>query len=381
MTADTATNASDNEAKKALLRAVLRPIGAVSLGLLVVALFIGLSGYNVPQVFSSLFIGATGLQLAPFKVDPFPLAQSLAQTAPLLFTGAAIAFALRAGLFNIGAQGQMVVGAVAAAVVGIWNPTLFGPVHIALCLLAGGLGGGLLGAVAGLLKAYRHVHEVLSTIMLNYIAADAADYLVTHGLKERHSMAPQTVKIAQAAYLHPFVSGSGLNAGLLVAIAAAVGASLIVKYTSLGFRIRTVGESHDAATAAGYNVPWVLTVTMFISGFLAGLAGAVLVLGLEHRYIKDMTGEYGFDGISVALLGGASSVGVTVAALFFGGLTSGAGYMSLQTNVPDSIAIVVQAVVVLFAGARAVPWRGRRFARANTLLFTGVTGREEPPVE
>ncbi len=330
------------------------------MGLLLVALFIGLSGYNVPQAFSALFIGATGLQLVPFKVNLFPLAQSLAQTAPLLFTGAAIAFALRAGMFNIGAQGQMVAGALATAVVGAWDPALLSPLHIVLCLAVGGIAGGLLGAAAGLLKAYRHVHEVLSTIMLNYVAADAADYLVTHGLKERHSMAPQTVKISQAVYLHPLVSGSGLNAGLFVAVVAAVGASLVIKYTSLGFRIRTVGENQEAAAAAGVNVPAVLTTTMFISGLLAGLAGSVLVLGLEHRYIKGMTGTYGFDGISVALLGGASSVGVTVAALFFGGLTSGAGYMSLQTNVPDSIAIVVQAAVVLFAGARTLPWRQRR---------------------
>ncbi len=376
MTANTENRGSQNDSQRTIIRSILRPVGAVTVGLLLVAVFIGASGYNVPQAFSALFIGATGLQLVPFKVNMFPLAQSLAQTAPLLFTGAAIAFALRAGLFNIGAQGQMVGGALATAVVGAWEPSLYSPLHIALCLVAGGIAGGLVGALAGLLKAYRHVHEVLSTIMLNYILADAADYLVTNGLKEQNSMAPQTVKIAHTAYLSPFVSGSGLNAGLLLAFAAAIAVALLIKYTALGFRIRAVGENPDAASASGINVPHVLTTTMFISGFLAGLAGAVLVLGLEHRYIKGMTGTYGFDGISVALLGGASSVGVSIAALFFGGLTSGAGYMSLQTNVPDSIAVVVQAAVVLFAGARALPWRRRQnyTLKANAATIAGADG-------
>ena len=358
----------------------IRPLVSVVVGLLIAALVMQASGYDTRAAYSALWSGATGLegghaqgasQFALGKlnlhVNLYQLAQSLSRVTPLLLTGLAIALGLRAGLFNIGAQGQMTVGALAAAVVGQWGtggakagmaatlyPLLHLPlVHISLVLIAGTLAGGLWGALPGLLKAYRGVHEVISTIMLNYLALNIVTYLVTHNLHDVKSSATQTSMIAPSAMLTPLVAGSNLTAGFALALLMALLVTFLVRRTALGYQIRAVGLGADAARASGVPVARVLVTTLFLSGALAGLAGAIEVMGIHHRYVEGVAGNYGFDGIAVALLGGLGGVAVTLSAFFFGFLAGGADYMETLTNVPNSIAVIVQALVILFAGVRA----------------------------
>ncbi len=357
---------------------LLRPLFAIVCGLGIAALVMQLSGYNVREAYSALFTGATGIepgaargasQIAlgtlpvfsrPYHLNTFLLAQSLAKSTPLLFCGLAIALGLRAGLFNIGAQGQMTVGALAAAFVGQWgigkgDSGTFPPLlHITLVLMAGAAAGALWGALPGLLKAYRGVHEVIATIMLNYVAINATTYFVTHTLKDPNSAAAQSARIAKSAWLAPFVAGSNLTAGFLLALLAAAALAFLIGRTSLGFRIRAVGMGADAAAAAGISVPRTLIVTMALSGALAGLAGGVEVVGVQHRFIQGIASNYGYDGIAVALLGGLGGGGVGLSALFFGALSSGAAHMQTLTDVPDSIAVIVQAIVIIFVGVRYI---------------------------
>lgn len=355
----------------ARLRRAARPLFSVGIGLLLAGIVMQASGYDVRAAYAALWTGATGLRAGPavsshaiplpagpwaLSLDTFTLAQTLARVTPLLFTGLAVALGLRAGLFNIGAQGQMVFGALLAAIIGSQPFSATAPplLLIPLVLLAGAFGGALWGALAGFLKAARGVHEVLATIMLNYIAANIADYLATHGLKDPYSMAAQTPPIARAADLPVLVPGSNLTAGLLLAMAAALGMVFLMRRLALGYAIRAVGLGAEAARANGIPVARTVVLTLALSGALAGMAGAVEVMGVHHRYVQGIAGTYGFDGIAVALLGGLDGFGVILSALFFGALANGAAFMQLKTDVPESIAVLVQAVVILFAGVRYV---------------------------
>ncbi len=325
------------------------------------------SGYNPVEAYAALFQGGTGLKpgapvaltdlaLGGWHLSLYDLAQTLSHVTPLVFTGLSVALGLRAGLFNIGAQGQMVVGAAAASAVGLWGGGAFSPpLHLFLTLGSATAAGALWGAFAGCLKAYRGVHEVISTIMLNYIALNLSFYLINHRLKDTTpgSMTPQSPLLPLSSQLPPLVSGANLSAGVFLALAAAVLVSFLIRKTALGYEIRAVGLGSEAARANGISVEGITIKTMALCGGLAGLAGAVEVMGVQHRFVQGIASSYGYDGISVALLGGLSGVGVLLSGLFFGGLSNGASAMKLIADVPDAIAVIVQAVVVVFVGVRA----------------------------
>ncbi|HLI47557.1 MAG TPA: ABC transporter permease [Chthonomonas sp.] len=349
----------------------LHSLTSIAAALLVAALLLGLSGYNVAMAFGTLWSGATGLiagpaqgsqqvPLGPMHLDLFQLAQTLTQFIPLLLCGLAVAVGLQAGLFNIGGQGQFIAGAVTAAAVGIAWPTLPALFHLPLALLAGTLAGALWGGLAGLLKAWRQVNEVVSTIMLNYVADNIANYLITHSLKDPHNQAPQTAAVSASATLPILVGHTNLSFGLFLALLAVPALGFLVKRTALGFRIRAVGLNSKAARVAGLPVKQTLVVTMALSGALAGLAGTIQVLGAQHRYFPNLAGTYGFDGIAVALLAGIDSTSVFYSALFFGALAGGAGYMQDQTNIPDSIGRIIQAIIILFVGMRFLFYQRKR---------------------
>ncbi len=344
------------------LRGMLRPFLSIAAGLIVAAALMAASGYRPGEAFSALWTGATGLAAGPPSgaqeialgsghIALFQLAQSFANTTPLLFCGLAVALGLRAGLFNIGAQGQMTFGALAAAMVGV-RAGMPSAVQIPLAVAAGAAAGAVWGAVPGLLKARRGVHEVISTIMLNFVALDIANYLINRNLKDPNSQNPQTVQIVHSAFLTPLVPHTDLTAGLFLALLSALAVALLMRYTALGYSIRAVGLGAEAARAAGIAVPRTLILTMALSGALAGLAGAVQVLGVQHRYAVGIAGSYGFDGIAVALLGGLNGGGIAFSAVFFGGLASGSAYMESLTSVPAPISVIVQAVVIAFVGMR-----------------------------
>jgi len=378
---------------------------SIAAGLVVACVLIQLSGYSAPFALSALWSGATGLQAGPATgptdvalgsghVNLFQLAQSLATVTPLLFCGLAVALGLRAGLFNIGAQGQLTVGALAAAAVGLigapeaaGSAPLHAPaalrvlavacrlplVHIALTFLAGALAGAAWGAIAGALKAWRGVHEVITTIMLNFIGLDVANYLVTHSLRDPHSPNPETPRMAETAILRPLVAHSNLTAGLILALIAAAAVALFIARTSPGFAIRAVGLNNDAAEAAGISTARVLVLSMALAGALAGAAGAIEVMGVHHRYVEGVAGSYGFDGIAVALLGGVSG-GAILSALFFGLLAAGSDTMQAFTSVPAPVAVIVQATVIMFVGIR-------RFGRFAPTAKAGDGGDSARPAD
>ncbi len=362
---------------------MLRPLLSVAVGLILAAILIALSGYSASQAFSALWTGATGLAAGPpvgrldrafgsGHIALYQMAVSFSKMTPLLFCGLAVALGLRAGLFNIGAQGQMTFGAMAAASVAL-RPGLSPFLHVPLTLAAGAAAGAVWGALPGLLKARRGVHEVISTIMLNFIALDIANYLITHNLRDPNSQNPQTPQIAASAILTPLIPHTFLTVGLYLALLAALAVALLIRYTALGYAIRAVGLGAEAARAAGIAVPRTLIVTMALSGALAGVAGAVEVMGVQHRYAQGIAATYGFDGIAVALLGGVGGMGVVLSALFFGGLASGSSFMESLTNVPAPISVIVQAVVIAFVGMRPRP----RVAPAPTAPAPTL----EPPTE
>lgn len=355
--------------KTALLRAA---VGVIA-GMLAAAIVVRVSaGPGAWSALGALASGAVGIHAGPPTIpgDPgihlgavalhlsrYELAQSLSRATPLLLCGLAVVLALRAGMFNIGAQGQMTLGALAGAVVGAHAGTTGGWLWLPLMLAAGVAAGAALGAIAGVLKAARGVHEVLSTIMLNYLAINCSTYLASGPWKDHTSMAVQTPAIGHAAELANWVRGANFSAGFLIALAAAVLLSLLIGRTAVGFDIRAVGAGAEAARANGVQVARVLTGTMAGSGALAGLAGAIEVAAIHHRYVDGVAASYGFDGIAVALLGALTPAGVVASALFFGALQSGAAFMQLQTNVSDSLASIVEAVIILAVGVRCVPRR------------------------
>ncbi|MBE2249329.1 MAG: ABC transporter permease [Myxococcus sp.] len=284
-----------------------------------------------------------------------PLGESATKAAILTLTGLSVAVAFRVGLFNIGAQGQLIVGALAAAVVGagVELPTAL---HVALCLLAAAAGGALYALGPALLKRYRGVHEVISTIMLNWVALSLVEnWLVTGPLR---ATTTGDNSIAGTAQIHasaelPRLLGdvSRLNAGILLAIAAAVALWLWLTRFVGGFQWRAVGANPEAARASGVNVGRAFISAMLVSGALAGLAGAVLILGTEQRYPATIGAPYGFDGIAMALIGNGHPLGVLASALLFGGLRAGGTRMQLF-GVHKSFPELIQGLALLLVAAR-----------------------------
>ena len=337
------------------MKSLSRSLVGVLVGLLLAGLFVQISGYNAISAGSSLWQGATGIEsneVRGWHLNHYLLAQSLSKMTPLLLCGLSVMLGLKAGLFNIGGQGQMILGALAAAWIGAKPISSSPAIQVPLVLLAG-IGAGMVwGLVPGWLKAKRGVHEALATIMLNYIAADVADYLVRGTLRDTNSMATQTGPIQSSAWLTPLVTGSNLTAGLMISLTICLIIGFAIQRTSWGFRLRAVGLGADAAKASGMKVPDIQMRTMAICGGLAGLAGAIEVMSVHHRWVEGIAGTYGFDGIGVALLGGLNASGTLLSSLFFGMLNSGAGYMKTQTDVPDSLAVIIQALVIIAVGVR-----------------------------
>lgn len=348
------------------LAAACRPVGALVLGLAVAALVIAVTGGNPTEAFAALGRGvfgdvpklfATLLQKHELHLTN-EMYRTLGKATPLLFSGLAVAVALRAGLFNIGVEGQLLVGGLVSAWIGYSVTGLPTAAHLPLALAAGMAGGALWALLPGLLKAWRGAHEVIVTIMMNYIAIHLCHYLVTNPLLEpaatNPNNAPRTPLVLATAQLWSAPGVPGFSAGFGLALLAAFAVSVLLRRTALGFEIRAVGLGPEAARAAGLPVGRTLVVAMLISGALAGLAGAVEVLGNHHRYFDAFSPGYGFDSIAVALLGNLGAFGVTLSSLAFGGLASGAITMEAYTDTPRQIAGIVQAIVILVVGARAL---------------------------
>ena len=277
----------------------------------------------------------------------------LLASTPLIFTGLAVSFAFNCGLFNIGGEGQVMIGGFAAALVGMAglkfaiNPI----VHVIMAIFAAGLAAGLYSLIAGWFRSKFHVHEVISTIMLNYIAYTLLGFLVVHPWFKENGPNPQTPEIATSAFLPAFFARHDFNYGFVLALLMAVLMWFILYKTSFGFNIRSVGLNEKAAEYSGINISKNIMLAMFISGMLAGLAGSERVMGLFHKYNSTAFVGYGFDGIAVSLLVNNNPLGIILSALLFGFLKTGGSYMNREIGVPVELVVIVQAVIIFFIAA------------------------------
>lgn len=338
---------------RGLFEPLLVPALAVATALVVGALVIALAGGDPLTAYPGLLEGAFG--------SPRALSETAVWVTPYVLAGLAVALAFQGGLFNIGAEGQLALGAVAAAWAGARLPEILGTglpavVHVPLTLLAGVLAGGLWAAIPGWLKARTGGHEVINTIMLNYIALNAVSFLLNGPMKDPTpgNVIARTRLIAESARVPPIFEGLRLHWGFVLALALAALVAWGLRKTTLGFAIRAVGASPDAARYAGFNVPRTIVLTMTLSGMLAGLAGAIEVTALNHRHELGFSQGYGFDAIAIALLGKTHPAGVVLAALLFGAMRSGATRMQYLTQIPIDVISVIQALILLFVAADVI---------------------------
>jgi len=285
-------------------------------------------------------------------LDAFrPIGESLVVTTPYIFAGLAVALGFRGGLFNIGVEGQLFVGGLASALVGYSLTNLPWYVHLPLALLAGIAAGAIWGAIPGFLKARTGAHEVINTIMMNYVAFRLADYLLIGPMSRPDGM-PQTPLIRPSAYLPTlFSTPIRVHVGFLISLAVAGLVYWFLWKTTLGLEIRMVGANPNAARYSGVRVSSITVLTMALSGALGGLAGAGQILGVDHQMVRTFSPGYGFDSIALALLGNSHPLGVVLASLLFGFMRAGAARMQSLANVPVEIIRILQAIVIIFVAA------------------------------
>jgi ABC-type uncharacterized transport system permease subunit len=364
--------------------AVLLPVGTTVVAFAIGGLVVALTGHNPGSAYKAIFNG-TGLNyLLPWTsseekdLAALNLQQTLILTTPLMLTALAVALPFKCGMFNIGGQGQYVVGIVASIIVGTHFAGLSKPLHLTLALAAAALAGAAWGGIAGAMKAAVGAHEVISTIMLNWIAIYGSQYLfeLNGPLQGPVRDVPQSSEVTDSAKL-PAVWGvlQPLHAGIFLALAALVVYEIIINRTVFGYEVRAVGHNADAARYGGIPVARSYVATLAIGGAFAGLAGACDVLGWEFHIVTNdiAVSQIGFIGIAVALLGRNSAIGIAFAALLFGGLQVGTSARALDPTVfppqlAGNLSVIIQGLIILFVGAQLLlvyAWRARRRHRPD----------------
>lgn len=351
---------------------VLVPVLAIVLAFLSGALVILAIGSDPVEAYSALVRGMYGSRDR--------IAASLGRSTPFIGAALAVGFAFRAGLFNIGAEGQLLVGATAAAWVGTWSSVrgLPGFVAIPVLLLAGVVAGGLYGGIPGALKARTGAHEVIVTIMLNAIALLYVRWLVSSQdpliLRDPGATVPRTSRIDDSARLPDLVSSTALHWAFVIMVALAALVWFLLQRTTFGFEVRTVGTNADAARYAGMGVGRTIVVTMALAGAFAGLAGAGEISGTSGFLSPGVFVNIGFDSIAIALLARANPFAIIPAAILWGSMLSGAGLMQQEVGVSIDIVRIVLALVLLFVAADVIVrtlFRVRKH-RANALDTTDL---------
>ncbi|GAA5415166.1 hypothetical protein Pryu01_00190 [Paraliobacillus ryukyuensis] len=330
---------------------ILVPLISVFLGLLAGAIIMLAFGYNPINGYQALWNGAFG--------SGYFFGETIRQVTPYILTGLAVAFAFRSGLFNIGAEGQVIVGWVAA----VWVGSSFEApmiIHLPLAVLAAAFAGALWGFLPGLLKATKGVHEVIITIMLNYIALHVSNYMIRHVLSDGGDSSDPIANSASLAsdWLMQITEYSRMHYGILIALFAAFIMWFILEKTTAGYEFRAVGFNPDASKYAGMNVKKNIITSMIISGAFAGLAGAMEGLG-TFGYMPSHSAftNLGFDGIAVALLGGNTGLGIVISAFLFGALKVGALNMPTTAGVPSELVEIVIALIIFFvASSYIIRW-------------------------
>jgi simple sugar transport system permease protein len=385
-----------------LLRGVLVPLLAIVTALFMGAIIIWLSApadrgtrlQVVIAAYRGLFMGAFGGRVA--------IANTLVEATPYILAGLAVAFAFKCGLFNIGAEGQLFIGALGAVTVGFAITGLPAIIHLPLALLAGALAGGLWGAIPGYLRAKTGAHEVITTIMLNFIAFRLSDYLIVSGPLRDPTASLQRTPFIQASAALPRFIGSveaaavtggqeyrplmvssdpnwnlRLHLGFLIALLAVWFIWWILNRTTTGFEIRTVGSNPEAARYAGMSITRNFVLAMAVSGALAGLAGTGQALGLERNIKSLFSSGYGFDSIAIALLAKSNPIAIIPASIFWGALNNGKSMMQGAAGISSDLIRIVQALAIMFVAAdQIVRWIFRlRQTEGDRMIFSRGWGK------
>jgi simple sugar transport system permease protein len=344
------------------MRKFLQPILAVVVGLALGLSFTWFAGENPWHVLQILGKSAFG--------SGYDFGMTLFYSTPLIFAGLSVAVAFHAGLFNIGAEGQLTLGALAAAVVGALWPSLPWPAAPILAGLAALLAGTIWGAIPGWLRAKRGSHEVINTIMLNFIAAGLASYVTLYLFKNPDTQNPETRQIGAGYLIHQFgiFGGAPVSTALPLAVLTAILVWILLWKTVIGYEMRAVGQSESAARAAGIDAGKIRIFAMALAGGLAGLVGVGEVLGNAGKFRLGFSPQYGFIGIAVALLGRNQPAGVVAAALLFGALHKGTADLDLETDhVTREVSLILQALIILSVSAEGL-WSWMKQRRAPRLL-------------
>jgi simple sugar transport system permease protein len=339
-----------------LWNSVKFPLLAIFLAFLIGSVFILLTGNSPFVAYYALISGSL------FGMNR--VGETLLKMTPLIFTGLSIAFAFRCGLFNIGAEGQFIIGTLFTVSAGYLFRELPGPLLVPVVLIAGALGGGLWAAIPGVLKAKLGVHEVIVTIMLNYTALFLTNFFIRTslnpsrlegGVQKAHSVIlGPNARLTNMSEIMPIFGNSSLHTGLFIAIAAALVVWFLLFKTTMGYEIRSVGSNPFASEYGGISISRNIIKAMFISGMLSGLAGATLVSGLTFKIDQaPASSGYGFTGIAVALVGKNHPIGVLASALLFGILANGERRMQIA-GIPKEVVGIIQGIIIIFIAGEAV---------------------------
>jgi len=356
-----------------LIATLATSAAAVVLALAVGAIFILISNDNPVDAYRALLNGAFGGRRA--------IAETLVASTPMILGGLAFAIAARAGLFNIGIEGQLVMGSLAGALVGAADLGLPPFIYVPLAIVVGGIVGGIWAAIAGVLKAKSGASEVITTIMLNYLAFRISSYMLTAAaewLSLIDVLQQATKKVVPDARLPILLDGTRLHAGLIFALVAAIVLWYLLFRTTFGYKIRTVGLSQGAAAFAGISWGRTIILAMFVSGFLGGMAGAIEATGLLGRHYDNRAG-YGFTAIAVGLVGRNHPLGVIVAGILFGVLRSGANGMQNEAGTSKELVLILQGLVILSISALAALEFRRRQKRVRIEPTPPPTAADQAP--
>ncbi|MBD2568244.1 ABC transporter permease [Anabaena lutea] len=319
---------------------IISPLIAIAFALFAGSILILVAGANPIVAYTALFQES----LATY----FGFGNTLTKMTPLLFTSLGVLVALRAGQFNIGGEGQIYLGALGSSLIGLYIQGIPAFIHISLALFFGFLFGGFWGLIPGYLKAIKGVNEVITTLLLNYIAVYLISYLVQNPLKAPAAPSPYSPLIAKTAQLPIILPGSLAHAGILLALITAGILWVLLVRSPLGYQINAVGFNPIAARYAKISVERTIMFVMGLAGGLAGLAGACEVMGLKYRLFEQVSPGYGFDAIAIAFLSRGNVFGIVLTSLFFAALRSGANVMQRSAGVPSTVVYAIQGLTVLF---------------------------------
>lgn len=318
---------------------IVVPIVSLLLAFLIGSIAIIAVGQNPIKAYSYLFSGALG--------NKDSIGETLVKATPLIFTGLAATFAYRCNLFNLGAEGQFIMGSIGS----VWFAVKFGSsmpgfLAIIISLLIGAICGGLWGLVPGLLKSFLSLNEMIVTILLNYIATLFMSYLFSGPLMEANI--PQTAAVPDSTKLLKFLPGTRAHIGIIIAIIIAAILSYYLFYTTSGFKLRAVGLNQEASLVNGFNIRKFMLFSFIISGAIAGLGGAIELHGAQFRLMVGYGKGFGFDGVAIALIGQLNPIGTVIVALLFAILRTGANTMQIATGIPTTVVGIIQALVIIF---------------------------------